>query len=334
MKARVAVVGLGKMGLLHSSILSTLDDVELVALCETSALVRRFGKRIITGVEIVAGLEELSGMQLDAVYVTTPEASHFPIVKAIYDRGIARNIFVEKPLASNRDEARELCEMADGSGGVNMVGYNRRFSVTFGKAKQILDDGALGQPLSFEGYAYSSDFVGVRTGPRKSGRGGVLSDLGSHVVDLALWMLGDLEVIGSDLVSILKAEAEDSAELKVRASASGRDVEGELKCSWCAKEYRLPEIGLVVKGSSGTMLVNEDKVEMTLDDAEPVVSYKHDLRDDVPFFIGGSEYLREDELFVRAVADGSTVEPSFRTASRVEKIRDQARELDREAKAG
>lgn len=321
------------MGLLHSSILSTMGNVDLVALCEKSALVRRFGKRIIPDIRIVSDLEELSSMRPDAVFVTTPEASHFPVIKAIYDRGIARNIFVEKPLASNYDEARELCEMADASGGVNMVGYNRRLSVTFGKAKQILDDGTLGQPLSFEGHAYSSDFVGVKAGPRKSGRGGVLSDLGSHVVDLALWMLGDLEVISSNLVSLLGAVAEDSAELKVRASSSGRDVEGELKCSWCAKEYRLPEIRLVVKGTNGMMLVNEDKVEMTLDDGSPSLWYKHDLGDDVPFFIGGSEYMREDELFIRAVADGSPVEPSFRTASRVEEILDQARKLDREAKA-
>jgi predicted dehydrogenase len=333
MKARVAVVGLGKMGLLHSSILSALDTVDLVALCEKSTLVRRFGKRIIPSVPIVADLGELSDMQLDAVYVTTPEASHFPIVKAVFETEIARNVFVEKPLASNHDEAGELCELANGRGGVNMVGYNRRFSVTFKKAKEVLDGGTLGQLLSFEGYSYSADFAGAGPPSGNSTRGGVLSDLGCHVVDLALWMFGELGVTGSSLESLLGGEAEDAAELRLSAPGHA-GLEGALRSSWCMEQYRLPEIGLLVTGANGTLRVDEDKVETKLDGGDRAVWYRHDLGDDVSFFIGGSEYLREDDFFIRSVLDGSSPEPGFETASRVERILDDARRLDREARAG
>ena len=332
MKARVAVVGLGKMGLLHASILSTMDDVELVALCEKSRLIRRFCKRIIQGPSLVADLEELSAMGLDAVYVTTPVSSHFPIIKAIYDKGIAHNVFVEKPLASSYAEAEELRRLANSHGGANMVGYNRRFSVTFRKAKQILDEGTLGAPVFFEGYAYSSDFLGAKAGSTTSSRGGVLADLGCHVVDLALWFFGQLEVDSARLESLVSSDADDSVYFNVKTTRQTTALEGEFKSSWCMENYRLPEIGLVVKGSNGTMKVDEDKVELKLDDGSPFLRHRHDLSDNVSFFIGGTEYLREDEFFIRSILDGSSAEPSFETASKVEEIIDQVEKEKRKLK--
>ena len=324
MKAKVAVVGLGKMGLLHASILSVLDDVELVALCEKSTLVRRFSKRIIQGVSVVADLAELYGIGLDAVYVTTPVPSHLPVIKAIYTKGIAHNIFVEKPLASSYAEAEELCNLTRNQGGVNMVGYNRRFSVTFRKAKQILDEGTLQEPSFFEGYAYSSDFLGAKIGSKTSSRGGVISDLGCHVVDLALWFFGQLEVESANIESLVGNDTKDSVYFKVRTPGG---LQGEFNISWCMEHYRLPYIGLLVKGSNGTMKVDEDKVELKLDDGSSFLWHKHDLGDDVSFFIGGTEYLREDEFFIGSILNGSNAEPSFQTACKVEEIIDQVKRV-------
>ena len=319
-KARVAVVGLGKMGLLHATILSTVDGAELVALCDKSLFIRRFIKRIFPGIRVVADMEELSAMGLDGVYVTTPEASHFPIIKAIYNNGIARNVFVEKPLASSYAEAEELCKLTEKQGGIDMVGYNRRFSVTFRKAKQILDEGVLREPTFFEGYAYSSDYLGVTVSPGSASRGGVLSDLGCHAVDLALWFFGQLEVESANIESLVGSDTKDSVYFKVRTPGG---LQGEFNISWCAENYRLPYIGLLVKGSNGTMKVDEDKVELKTDDGSSFLWHKHDLGDDVSFFIGSTDYRREDELFIRSILEGSHAEPSFQTASKVEEIIDQ-----------
>ncbi|MGB2800300.1 MAG: Gfo/Idh/MocA family oxidoreductase [Dehalococcoidia bacterium] len=330
MKVRVAVVGLGKMGLLHASILSTLDGAELIALCDKSLLIRRFSKRIFPGIRVVADVEKLSGMGLDGVYVTTPEASHFPIIKAIYSNGIVHNIFVEKPLASSYAEAEELCKLTEKQGGVDMVGYNRRFSVTFGKAKQILDEGVLREPTFFEGYAYSSDYLGATAGPRSASRGGVLSDLGCHALDLALWFFGQLEVESASIESLVGSDTKDSVYFKVRTPGG---LQGEFNISWCMENYRLPYIGLLVKGSNGTMKVDEDKVELQTDDGSSFLWHKHDLGDDVSFFIGSTDYRREDELFIRSILEGSYAEPSFQTASKVEEIIDQVNNSARQRRA-
>ena len=157
MSVRVAVVGLGKMGLLHASILSANPGVDLVAICEQNRLVRRFANKILKVPHIVGDVTDLEGLRLDAVYVTTPVSSHYGIIKTVYTEGIARNVFSEKPLASDYQEAAELCLLAQESGGVNMVGYHERHSVTFQKASAILNEGRLGDITSFESYARSSD---------------------------------------------------------------------------------------------------------------------------------------------------------------------------------
>ena len=135
---RVAVVGLGKMGLLHASILNVLSNVQLTALCDKSSLISKFSKRLFSKVHVVDDIEKLSGLDLDLVYVTTPISSHSLVTKNVYSSGLASNLFVEKTLASSYDEAKELCDLAQSFGGINMVGYMKSFTVTFKKAKDLL----------------------------------------------------------------------------------------------------------------------------------------------------------------------------------------------------
>ena len=125
---RVAVVGLGKMGLLHASILNVLPNVELTALCDKSVILRKFLKKVFKEIRIVDDLEKLSDVNPDAVYVTTPTFSHFPVARTLYLKEIARNLFVEKTLASSYGKAEELCKLAQRFGDANMVGYMKRFA--------------------------------------------------------------------------------------------------------------------------------------------------------------------------------------------------------------
>lgn len=320
---KVSVIGLGKMGLLHASFLSVLPGVKLVALCDKNDLVRRFGKKLFKGIHIASDIRELSDLGLDAVYVTTPPASHFPIVKAIYSTGIARNVFVEKPLASNAAESEELCRLAEKQG-INMVGYNRRFGVTYGRAKEILDEGALGEIVSFRAYAYSSDFVADGPGAKPAPMGDVLRDLGCHAIDLAIWFFGELEVSAASPVPVSSGLCGDQARFQARTMGGAR---GELESSRSMENYRLPEVGLTVKGSRGTLSVNEDRVELKLDSGTSRFWPRHDLHDNVFFFLGGADYFREDDAFARAVLEGSPAEPSFQTALRVDRVIDQVQKM-------
>lgn len=311
------------MGLLHTSILNVLPNVQLTALCDKTAIIRKFSKRIFNGVHVVDDVEKLSGLDLDVVYVTTPIFSHSLVTKNVYLSGTTRNLFVEKTLASSYDEARELCELTQSFGGINMVGYMKRFTVTFRKAKDLLTQETLGEVISFEAYAYSSDFLGSNKSSKTSAsRGGALRDLGCHAVDLALWFFGDLQVDSVKLQSPTGIGSENSVYFTVKKSDG---LEGGFNVSQCMENYRLPEVGLLVRGSKGIMKVNDDKVDFKLDDGKSFTWFRHDLNDNVFFWLGAPEYFREDEYFVKSVLERRSAEPSFCTASKVDYIIDQVR---------
>lgn len=311
------------MGILHASIISTLPHVHLVALCDKSHMLLRFFRKMFK-VNLLDDVGKLSNLNLDAVYVTTPIPTHFSIVKALYLNRMAGSVFVEKTLAASYDEANELCRLAQHYQGVNMVGYMKRFGVTFGKAKDVLDQGVLGEPLSFDAYAYSSDFAGNVKGSKASvGRGGVLEDLGAHVVDLALWFFGDSDVESAELKSLGMLGCEDSAKFTVKTS---NGVSGAFDISWCRESYRMPEFCIAVKGSKGSMKVSDDKLELEHNDGRSCKWYRQDLNDNVNFLLGEPEYFREDHNFVEAILGRDHARPDFSTASRVDYLIDQIRQ--------
>jgi predicted dehydrogenase len=320
---RIAIIGIGKQGLLHASLLNTIHNAELVALCDKSASIRKLCKRLLSKVQVVDDLSKLASSDIDAVYVTTPTPSHASVVKTIYAGGIAQNVFVEKPLASSYVEASQLHGLAQDSRGINMVGYMKRFAVTFRKAKNLLDEDYLGTVISFDAYGYSSDFSEIEKGSKMPAlRGGVLADLGCHVIDLALWFFGDLKVETAKLESLDMTGSEDSASFSVTRPDG---VTGRFDTSWCKPGYRMPEVGLWIKGSKGTMKVNDDSITSELVDGTSSIWYRHDLDDAVDFLLGAPEYYREDECFVRSALSASKTEPSFYTSSKVDWLIDQVK---------
>lgn len=315
-KLRIAVVGLGKMGLVHSCVLNVLPNVEIVAVCEKSGMIRRFSKKIFKGVSILDDVSKLADLDLDAAFVTTPIPFHFAVTKALYANNVARNVFVEKTLADNFQQASELTELARKSEGVNMVGYLRRFYVTFRKARELLLQKTIGVPSSFEGYAYSADFCDGRgVSDVLVSRGGILRDLGCYAIDLSLWFFGELGV--SEETAKVHGNNGDSVAFGVKGP---NGLVGHLEASPFMPDYRMPEIGFLIKGSGGEIVVNDDRVELRPVEGKGSTWYRHDLDDSVPFCLGLPEYYREDALFVESVVKKQAAEPDFKMAARVDDI--------------
>lgn len=327
---KCAVIGLGKMGLLHSSILNTMPDVEITAVCEKSSILLKIARRLFPTAELVDDISKLKNSSINAAYVTTPISSHFGIINYLLSHQIVENIFVEKTLASSWEKAKNLCELARNFQGVMMVGYMKRYSVTFRKAKHLLNQKVLGKLSSFNAYAFSSDFSKVKYGSKKPTlRGGVLRDLSSHVIDLAGWFFGDFEVSSASLESIVSDTSEDAASFIVAVRNLG--ITGRFQISWCAEKYRMPIFGIRVVGDRGTMNIDDYKLNLNLSDGSVVSNFKHDLDDSVGFLLGEPEYYREDAVFIKSILSGRKTEPepNFETASRTDYVIDQ---IKKEAK--
>ncbi len=323
MTLRVGIVGMGKMGLLHASLLSTFPEVEVRAACESQFPIRRFGGKMLPGIRFVRTIAELRGEGLDAVYVTTPPRSHAALVRMVLEESIAAHVFVEKPLASSAQEGEEIFCLARAHRGVSMVGYQKRFAVTFRKARDLLRDGAIGEIRSADAYAYSSDFAHAGADhPQARARGGALRDIGCHAVDLLLWFFGEIVVVSSRGASAALDAGVIMADL---ATSSG--IPCTLSVSAAMPDYRLPEIGVKVTGSYGLLSVNEDRVELERHGAECVLWHRHGLHDHVPFLLADPEYHREDESFIAAIRDGSHATPDFEDGARVDAVLDRIEDV-------
>jgi len=101
---RLAVIGLGKMGLSHLSIANALDDFEVVAVCDNSKLVTDvLGK--VTGLRGFNDYDEVLNLEaLDAVLIATPTLAHEAMIRKALERGL--HVFAEKPLTLDAPPAR------------------------------------------------------------------------------------------------------------------------------------------------------------------------------------------------------------------------------------
>ncbi len=316
---KIAIVGMGKMGLLHASLVNSIPGASLVAIYDKSALMKRFLGKAIDNVLITDKYEQFASYQYDAVYVTTPIPSHYSVVENLYKTGITKNIFVEKTLTSTYEHSKHLCQLAKENNGTNMVGYMCRFAPTYQKAQTLLQQNEVGEITAFKAYAYASDFA-------KSGgnalpiKGGATRDLGAHIIDLSLWLFGDLELTSVENDGDFKNGIDNGSCFKVK---NRQEVEGDFDISWAKEGYRLPEFGLIITGSKGVVSVNSDRVKIENNYGECKELHRQDLNDNVPFLLAASEYYREDEYFIRSIIEGGKAELDFAEAAKVDYLIEQ-----------
>jgi hypothetical protein len=82
----------------------------------------------------------------------------------------------------------------------------------------------------------------------------------------------------------------------------------------------VPEFGLLINGSKGKIVVDDDVVKLEPGSGQSTQWHRHDLNDNVGFLLGAPEYFREDEYFIESILNGVNAEPSFDTASKVDYI--------------
>ena len=153
--------------------------------------------------------------------------------------------------------------------------------------------------------------------------GGVLRDLGSHVIDLAVWFFGDFEVTSASVESVINEASEDITHFAV----SNFGVSGRFHVSWCNDKYRMPSFGIAVEGDKGAMKVDDYSLNLNLNEGSAFRWFRHDLNDSVGFLLGETEYYREDEAFVKSIISHRKTESSFETAARTDYIIDQVKKV-------
>jgi scyllo-inositol 2-dehydrogenase (NADP+) len=322
MQMDIGIVGLGKMGILHASILNALEGCSVTAICEKERLVLEFAKKILPHITFYSDVVSMVNKEkLDAVFVTTPISTHLPILREIIDYA-SIPVFMEKPLAASYDDASAMAQLSKEKRIITMVGYQKRFAPSFSRAKSILDSEQIGKPLVFRAHSFVSSVFKEGRGWRfKKGEGGALLDLGSHLIDLLTFYFGVPDWVSGFDIQIASSQVEDFAHALLGFKSGLR---GYVDVSWSVEGYRLPETKIEVIGSEGRIEVSDDRVfvsgSRTKNDPNNREFTAPDLYEGVSFLIGDPEYCIEDEFFLNSIKNGKEVHPDFSDATIVNKV--------------
>ena len=135
--------------------------------------------------------------------ISTPPESHFILVKQALERG--KHVIVEKPFTSTLEEAEELVQLAEKSEGILTVFHNRRWDGDLLTVKSVMEKNLLGRIVNFNSAMDRNKPIRVVTGSRawkeqNPSAGGLLLDLGSHLVDQALSLFGTPSTVHANIL--------------------------------------------------------------------------------------------------------------------------------------
>ncbi|MER7247589.1 Gfo/Idh/MocA family oxidoreductase [Kribbella sp. NPDC000426] len=219
---RTAVVGCGGHGTNLAQAVRRSDHLQLVACADIDVGAARNAAALTDGASAHGSVEELLGIaDVDAVLIATPHDALAPAALAAIRAG--KHVMIEKPMALNEEQAKEV-EFAAASAGVTcMVGYSFRYGMAAYLSK-LLGEGAVGDIQAITGSIgtppMTDDWVAqVRRG------GGPMLYVGCHLMDLALWFVGEEPTEVSADVSYRGGDGVDESSAVTLGFSGGRPAQ-------------------------------------------------------------------------------------------------------------
>ena len=259
---RVALLGYGLAGsVFHAPFIAAAEDLELAAVTTRDPERRRNAEESYPGVLVLDGPDDVfeRAGDFDLVVVATPNRFHVPNTLGAFEAGLP--VVVDKPVTPTAYEARRLIEAARESGLMLTVFQNRRWDGDFLTARKLVGEGALGRVHRFESRI-------DRWRPQLTGAwrehadeaGGLLLDLGTHLVDQALQLFGPAELVHAEIdTRRAGAEVEDDVFLALE------HVSGERSHLWMSLVAAQPGPRFRVLGDRGAFVKHgEDPQEAAL----------------------------------------------------------------------
>ena len=211
---QVGLIGLGKIGRVHWKNLNDIPDLRVAAIAEKHP---QAGESFPADITVTSDWREVvEHPEIDAVVICLPHSLHAACAEAALRNG--KHVFLEKPLATNLQDARMLVKCAAEVGRILMANMTHRFYPPLQKARELLQAGTIGNVISVRDYCMEiidrSDFPSWFFDPVIAGGGVVITD-SIHLLDRVSWLLSEpLSFVGGSSRRLMPdSNVEDCAEI-------------------------------------------------------------------------------------------------------------------------
>lgn len=260
---RTGIIGYGLSGrVFHAPFIDVVEGYELTKISTSKPEnVKLIEERYPVTAVVPNGKGIIEDPEIDLVIVTSPNTEHFRWAREALIAG--KHVVVEKPFTVNVAEADELIEIAQRQGKILTVYHNRRFTSDTKTVRKILESGILGEIVDYE-----SHFDRYRPNPRPGGAwredplpgSGIFYDLGSHLIDQALWFFGMPLAVTADIDSQRPwAKADDHFDVRLHYPSFTATLKSGMLC-------KIPGPTYLIHGRNGSFVkYGLDVQEATLD---------------------------------------------------------------------
>ena len=271
---RVGLIGHKFMGRAHTHAYTDLPiffdtGVEVVKkiICSNEESVGDISKRWHWEKYSLDWREVVQNVEVDLVDIAAPSAIHAQIAIAAAKAG--KHIFCEKPLALNLKDAKAMVDAVEKADVVNMIGFNYRRVPAIALAKKLINDGEIGEIYHFrgiyqQGWLVDPNFpLAWRLRKEKAGYGS-LGDLGAHVIDLARYLVGEIEEVLCTERTFIKERPKPIVEDGLVAIAGKKrgKVDVDDAAAFLAHFKNMETIGYLEMTRYGTGHRNQNRIEI------------------------------------------------------------------------
>lgn len=357
-RVRIGLIGTGYMGKAHAIAFKTAAAVFPLSgtiVCEMIADVdatlasqkaKEFGFARSTG----NWRDLVNDPNIDVVDICAPNHLHKEMALAAIAAG--KHVYSEKPLALNADDALELTQCAEAAGIKTLVGFNYIKNPTVQLAKDIIRQGEIGDVVHFRG-TFNEDYLADADSAfswrlkRKFSGSGSLGDLGSHIINMAHYLVAPITQVCADLQTVhpqrpltadthemARVENDDQVHMMVRFANGAIGTLESSRIAWGRKN----SLWFEVTGTKGTLIYDQERLSelqlYTANDAKNRQGFRRILTgpehpDYANFCVSAGHGLGYNDMkavevrdLIEGVLAGAPLWPDFRAAYQVNQLCD------------
>jgi scyllo-inositol 2-dehydrogenase (NADP+) len=253
---RVAIVGFGSAGsIFHAPLVAATPGLRVAAVVTGDAGRAEAARSAYPGVRVLRNADELfaASHEFDLLVIAAPNVAHVPLARRAVVAGLP--VVVDKPLATTAADAADVAREAQAAGVLLTVFQNRRLDGDFRTVRAVLDGGALGSVVRvesrFDRYRPAVQESRWRESADPALGGGLLLDIGAHLVDQAVTLFGAPDAVYAEVDRVRPGAAVEDDVFVALRYAGGLRVH-----LWATMAARRPGPRFRIAGIGGTFEVH------------------------------------------------------------------------------